>query len=108
MNYHVAAFPDELVYLMISVFTDPGDVVLDPFLGSGTTLKVAHHTQRVGVGYEINPDFRPLIAARLGEAWVEPKFEDMDIISSATPTPGMVGRRRPKATRERRPLEEKR
>jgi DNA modification methylase len=97
MNYHVAAFPDELVYLMTSVFTDPGDVVLDPFLGSGTTLKVARNTGRVGFGYEINADFRPLIAARLDEPWVEPRFEDMDIISSATPTPGMNGgRRRPK------------
>jgi DNA modification methylase len=97
MNYHVAAFPDELVYLLVSVFTNPGDVVLDPFLGSGTTLKVTLNTGRAGVGYEVHRDFEPLIAARLDEPWVQPRFEDLDIISSATPDPGMRnGRRRPK------------
>lgn len=97
MNYHVAAFPDELVYLMVSVFTAPGDVVLDPFLGSGTTLKVAKNTGRQGVGFEVNADFERLIEARLNEPWQEPRFEDMDIISSATSSPGMPnGRRRPK------------
>lgn len=98
MNYHVAAFPDELAYLMISVFSEPGDLILDPFVGSGTTLKVAENTDRRGVGFEANHDFAPLIAARLREPWSEPRFSDMDIISSATPTPGMSnGRRRPKA-----------
>ncbi|MEK6272849.1 MAG: site-specific DNA-methyltransferase [Actinomycetota bacterium] len=97
MNYHVAAFPDELVYLMVSVFTEPGDLVLDPFLGSGTTLKVAKNTGRRGIGYEINSDFQPLIEARLDEPWQAPRFEDMDIITSATSRPGMPnGRRRPK------------
>lgn len=100
MNYHVAAFPDELVYLMVSVFTDPGDIVLDPFVGSGTTLKVALNTGRKGVGYEVNGDFEALIAARLREPWIEPRFEDLDIISSATATPGVNGRRRPKAGAE--------
>jgi hypothetical protein len=36
-NYHVAAYPEELVALMLSTYTDEGDLVLDPFLGSGTT-----------------------------------------------------------------------
>lgn len=107
MNYHVAAFPDELVYLLINVFTNPGDVVLDPFVGSGTTLKVAKHTDRVGVGYEVNTDFRSLIEARLAEPWREPRFEEMDIISSATPTPGMAnGRRRPKRSPRSRSVDE--
>ncbi len=97
MNYHVAAFPDELVYLLTSVFSDPGDTVLDPFVGSGTTMKVAFNTGRRGVGYEINKDFEPLIDARLQEPWITPRFEDMDIISSATSKPGMNGRRRPKS-----------
>ena len=97
MNYHVAAFPDELAYLMTSVFTDPGDTVLDPFVGSGTLLKVAANTEREGVGYEVHDEFRDLIAARIGEPWREPAFAEMDIISSASPTPGMLnGRRRPK------------
>jgi DNA modification methylase len=97
MNYHVAAFPDELVYLLVTVFSDPGDVVLDPFLGSGTTLKVALQTGRAGVGFEVNPEFAPLIRARLDEPWAAPRYEDLDIISSATPTPGTRGRRRPRS-----------
>jgi len=97
MNYHVAAFPDELVYLMVQVFTNPGDLVLDPFLGSGTTLKVALNTERQGVGYEVHENFRPLIEARLQEPWEEPQFTDMDIISSSSANPGRPnGRRRPK------------
>ena len=57
MNYHVAAFPDELVYLLVTVFSDPGDVVLDPFLGSGTTLIAAETTGRVCFGIELNPAY---------------------------------------------------
>ncbi len=39
------------------MFTFVGDTVLDPFLGSGTTVKVALEAGRNAVGYEINPDF---------------------------------------------------
>ena len=49
-GYHAAAYPEELVVLMLESFTDPGDTVLDPFLGSGTTLKVARAMGRAGVG----------------------------------------------------------
>ena len=58
---HPAMFPEELPEAFIRLYTYPGEVVLDPFLGSGTTAKVAHALGRKSVGYEINPAYLPLI-----------------------------------------------
>ena len=52
---HSAAFPEWLPEFFINLFTDPGDVVLDPFLGSGTTFRVAQQMNRVPIGIEIDP-----------------------------------------------------
>ena len=49
-------FPDELPRRLIKMFIFIGDTVLDPFLGSGTTVKVALELQRNAVGYEINKE----------------------------------------------------
>ena len=54
---HSAAFPQWLPEFFIKLFTDKGDVVLDPFSGSGTTFKVASSLQRIPTGIEINPDY---------------------------------------------------
>lgn len=53
---HSAAYPEWLPEFFIKLFTDEGDVVLDPFLGSGTTCRVARRLNRLAVGIEINPD----------------------------------------------------
>ncbi len=53
---HSAAFPDWLPEFFIKLFSDPGDSVLDPFLGSGTTYRVAEQLNRVPLGIEINKD----------------------------------------------------
>lgn len=53
---HVAPFPYELPYRIIKAFSFVDEVVLDPFLGSGTTLKAAVDLKRNGVGYEIVPE----------------------------------------------------
>lgn len=84
MGYHVAAYPEELVALMLESFTDPGDTVLDPFLGSGTTLKVARVMGRKGIGVELNENFRPLIERRVAEPWEVPDWKDLDILHSST------------------------
>jgi DNA modification methylase len=91
MGYHVAAYPEELAALMIESYTDPGDVVLDPFLGSGTTLKVARVMNRKGIGYELNTKFQPLIEKRIVETWQVPPWSKLDIILSTTAEPGMNG-----------------
>ena len=62
---HVTPFPYELPYRIIKAFTYKSESVLDPFLGSGTTLKVASDLGRNGVGYEIVPEFVELAVKRL-------------------------------------------
>lgn len=94
MNYHVAAFPEELVAFFLECYTDAGDCVMDPFLGSGTTLKVCRVMGRRGVGCEINPDYLPLIEKRVGEPWAVPDWRNLDIHHSSTMTPGSNGTRK--------------
>ena len=88
LGYHVAAYPEELVALMLESFTNPGDIVLDPFLGSGTTLKVAEIMGRSGIGVEVNEDYRELISRRINENWAVPDWRDVDILHSANIVPG--------------------
>lgn len=52
---HVAPFPLELPARLIRAYSFRGEMVLDPFLGSGTTLRAAAAYGRHGIGYEINP-----------------------------------------------------
>ena len=54
---HSAAFPEALPEWFIKLFTVPGDVVLDPFMGSGTTLRVARRLQRDAIGIDIHQDY---------------------------------------------------
>jgi modification methylase len=53
---HIAPFPYELPYRLVKAFSYEGEAVLDPFVGSGTTLFACADLKRNGVGYEINPD----------------------------------------------------
>jgi site-specific DNA-methyltransferase (adenine-specific) len=57
-------FPEELPEAFIQLYTFEGETVLDPFLGSGTTLKVAAGLGRRSIGYEINEDYLPLIVRK--------------------------------------------
>jgi DNA modification methylase len=63
---HEAMFPEELPRRLIKMFSFVGDTILDPFLGSGTTLKVALEIGRNAIGYEINKDFLEIIEKKLG------------------------------------------
>jgi site-specific DNA-methyltransferase (adenine-specific) len=62
---HDAYFPEELARRIMEISTEIGDLVLDPFLGSGTTMVVALTLKREFLGYEINRKFLPLIRSRL-------------------------------------------
>lgn len=53
---HVAPFPYELPYRLIKAFSYIGETVIDPFVGSGTTLLAAADLKRNGIGYEINSE----------------------------------------------------
>jgi len=57
--------PSELVRRIICVSSNPGDMVLDPFAGSGTTLAVANELGRSGVGIELNPEYAAIAEARV-------------------------------------------
>ncbi|MFH2044775.1 MAG: ParB/RepB/Spo0J family partition protein [Pseudomonadota bacterium] len=59
-------YPDELVNRLIRMFSYVGDTVLDPFLGSGTSVKVARELERVGIGYERELKYKPVIMEKLG------------------------------------------
>ena len=63
---HPAIFPDELVQRLVRMFSYEGDTVLDPFLGSGTTVKVARELNREAFGYEREPQYRAVIMQKLG------------------------------------------
>ncbi len=62
---HPAPFPEELPHRLIQLYTFEGDVVLDPFCGSGTTCVAARKSQRHYIGYEINPEYAQNAKARL-------------------------------------------
>ncbi len=63
---HPAPFPEELPRRCIRLYSFVGDTVLDPFAGSGTTLKVARELGRNSIGYEINPAYELLIREKIG------------------------------------------
>jgi len=76
---HIAMFPDELPRRLIRMFSFVGETVLDPFLGSGTTSKVARELKRNSIGYEINKDFLPIIEEKIGKSKLS-LFNQKDII----------------------------
>jgi len=57
LNYHPSPFPEGLVERIIKLATDPGDIILDPFAGVGSTLAVAKRLGRKPIGFELNEDF---------------------------------------------------
>ena len=65
---HEAVFPLELPRRLIRMFSFAGEKVLDPFLGSGTTLEAARETGRLGLGYEINPEYLEMIREKVLQA----------------------------------------
>lgn len=66
---HSAAFPEELPEWFIKLFTKEGDMVLDPFAGSGTTLFVAERMGRSAIGIEIMEDYYQMIKNQLEEPY---------------------------------------
>ena len=62
---HLAMFPEELPKRLIKMFSFVGDIVLDPFLGSGTTSLAAKSLYRNSIGYEINEDYLSIIKEKL-------------------------------------------
>ena len=68
-----AAFPETIAYRLIRMFSIIGDTVVDPFLGTGTTMKVAMKIHRNSIGYEIDEQLIPIIEKRLST----PKIKEL-------------------------------
>ena len=94
---HDAPFPEEIPRRLIRMFSFPGDLVLDPFLGTGTTARVALSLGRRAAGYEISREY--LQAARDQAGLFQ---EQLDVIAperpaggASTPDPGISAPRLP-------------
>ncbi len=66
LETNIAAFPEELPRRLINIFTTKGSWVCDPFLGSGTTMKVARELRRHSIGVEILEQLLPIIKMKIG------------------------------------------
>lgn len=66
LEKNVAAFPEQLPYRLIKLYSYVGETVLDPFVGSGTTMKVARALKRNSVGIEIIRDLEKTIRKKVG------------------------------------------
>jgi len=64
---HPCPFPEEIVYRLVQMYSYPGDLVLDPFCGAGTTLKVAAHMGRRYVGYDVIEKYVDMSRKRVTE-----------------------------------------
>lgn len=77
---HPTQKPEGLIERMILASSDKGDVVLDPFSGSGTTLRVCQQLERNGIGFELNPEYVEMTKNRLAEPFdgfdsLDPRME---------------------------------
>jgi site-specific DNA-methyltransferase (adenine-specific) len=77
---HPAPFPVELPQRLIELYTFVGDLVLDPFLGSGSTVVAAQRTGRDGIGYDLDPAYVSLARARLAQELANTEHAGQDRI----------------------------
>ncbi len=66
-NEHPTTKPLKLMKDLVSLFSDPGETVLDPFMGSGTTLRAAKDLGRKAIGIELNERYCEIAARRMGQ-----------------------------------------
>jgi site-specific DNA-methyltransferase (cytosine-N4-specific) len=66
LERRTAAYPEEIAERLIRMFSVKGELVLDPFLGSGTTTKVAMQNERNSIGYELDQNLLPVINKKIG------------------------------------------
>jgi ParB-like chromosome segregation protein Spo0J len=72
---HSAPFPRALVDFFLKAYSDAGDIVYDPFMGSGTTMAAAHVLGRVGYGCEISPAYCDVIVRRMAHLGADAVLE---------------------------------
>lgn len=77
---HSAIMPEAIPYRLIKLYSFVEDVVLDPFAGSGTILKIAKTLQRTYVGYELYPHYQSVIEQKVGQVNL-PKAKQSQLIN---------------------------
>lgn len=87
---HSALMPEEIVRRCVKLYSFVGDVVLDPFAGSGTTLKVAAELGRNFVGYELVDEYAPLINSKIGSEVCVKERNKKRVPSEPSPVPNRL------------------
>ena len=82
---HPAQFPEAVIERIIKACSNPGDILLDPFIGSGTTAKVAARLSRNVIGFEINSEYIEIARNRLGN--YSPPIQSRNFQSRLFPVP---------------------
>jgi len=107
---HPAKFPETMVSGFIEYFTKRGEIVLDPFLGTGSTLVAASETGRKGIGIELTEKWVEIARTRVGEdsnqqvfhgdasaiekIWAKEKLPPVDFVITSPPYWDMLGKSR--------------
>jgi DNA modification methylase len=114
-DLHPATFPIALATQVIELFTHKGELVLDPFVGSGTTLVAAEDTERQAVGFDLKPEYVELSTSRVNDAqqtaaicddarnipsYLEP--ESLGLIFTSPPYANLLNRKRKNKSRRDR------
>ena len=84
---HPATYPIALARRCIELFSHRGELVLDPFLGSGTTLVAARDTERNAVGFDIHPDYIALTQQRLIQKTLFGETQQIPVLDDARNIP---------------------
>jgi site-specific DNA-methyltransferase (cytosine-N4-specific) len=80
LERRTAAYPEEIAERLIRMFSVKGELVLDPFLGSGTTTKIAMLNERNSIGYEIDENLLPTINKKIENYAASNMATDLEII----------------------------
>jgi DNA modification methylase len=78
-SQHPASFPEALAERHILTWSNPGDIVLDFFMGSGTTAKMARNTGRHYLGCDLSPEYVAIARARLAQPYTPPLFTEQPV-----------------------------
>lgn len=89
-NVHPATFPIALATRVISLFTHRGELVLDPFVGSGTTLVAARDLERNAVGFDLKEEYVQLCRERLAQTTLWERTKQIAVCDDARNIPAYL------------------
>src|SRR5207248_293129 len=93
MGFHGCQMPEQLLGRIVRACSNPGEVVLDPFAGSGTTLAVAKKLRRKWIGFELSQEYTQQATARINKVLEGQPLEGApEPIVSAPRTPRAPGK----------------